>query len=190
MKIKQFYSLAVLLLATGVSFAQIGINTPDPQTTLDVVGNGASTSSKDGVTAPRITRQQLAAKVAGTYAATQIGAMVYITDATTPTGTTPSLAQTVEIATPGYYFFNGTVWKNVNDGALNIYNSNGTLAGSRTVTTDGNQLNFDGPNNRVIVSTANTGGRVAITGSARSSVGLTSGTSVLDLFQDNVVWLK
>jgi len=185
MKIKQIYSLAILLLTTGVYFAQIGINTPNPQTTLDIVGNGASTSSKDGVTAPRLTRQQLAAKTAGTYTAAQLGAMVYVTDATTPTGTTPSLAQTVEITTPGYYFFNGTVWKNVNDGALNIYNSNGTLADNRVVTTAGNQLNFNGPNSSVIVATATTEGRVSIAGSARASVGLTSGTSVLNLFQDS-----
>jgi hypothetical protein len=185
MKIKQFYSLAVLLLTTGASFAQIGINTPDPQTTLDIVGNGASTSSKDGVTLPRLTRQQLAAKTAGTYATAQVGSIVYVTDAITPAGITPSLAQTVEIATPGYYFFNGTVWKNVNDGALNIYNSNGTLTDNRTVTTAGNQLNFNGPSSSVVVATANTEGRVVIAGPARASAALTSGTSVLNLFQDS-----
>lgn len=133
--------LGILTLSLSLH-AQVGINTANPQTSLDVVGNPASTSSKDGISAPRMTKQQLASKVAGNYATAQIGSLVYITDATTPTGTTPSLAQTAEITSLGYYFFNGTLWKNVNDNAVNIYNSNGSLTSPRTVTQAANTLAF------------------------------------------------
>ena len=170
MKSKKFYYvLSFFLIGASVS-AQIGINTAAPQMTFDIIGNATSVSSKDGLSAPRITRQQLAAKASGTYAADQIGGMVYVTDAAAPTGTIPSLAQTVEITTPGYYFFNGTLWKNVNDGASNLYNSNGNLTGNRVVTqaantltftsnatngfsVDGNTFSIDAANNRVGVDT-------------------------------------
>ncbi|MCS3530919.1 hypothetical protein [Chryseobacterium sp. JUb7] len=126
------------------SNAQIGINTPNPQTTLDVVGNGASTTVKDGIRAPRITKQQLAAKVAGTYSANESGAMVYITDITAPSGTTPSLVQVAEVNGTGYYYFDGTIWKQVvnSTGFTNIYNSNGSLTGNRSVTQGTNTLAF------------------------------------------------
>ncbi|WP_312396691.1 hypothetical protein [Chryseobacterium sp.] len=180
-------TLLIGVLALSVNlYAQVGINTPLPQTSLDVVGNAASTSSKDGILAPRVTRQQLASKVAGNYAAAQVGALVYITDSTTPTGTTPSLAQTVEITGVGYYFFNGTVWKNVNDNAVNIYNSNGVLSGPRTVTTGGNQLNFNNASNSSVAIVTNaTEGRLLASGANRGSLALSSGTSILNLFQDN-----
>ncbi|MEN4758960.1 tail fiber domain-containing protein [Chryseobacterium sp. C39-AII1] len=144
MKFKHFYPLLAVFAFSG-AYAQVGINTANPQSTLDVVGNVASTSTKDGVTAPRITRQQLAAKVAGTYAAAQSGTLVYVTDFTTPTGTTPSLAQTTNITKVGYYYFDGTVWKQISDTdspSVNIYNSNGSLTGNRTVTQAANTLAF------------------------------------------------
>lgn len=141
---KPIYSLLTLLGMASLGFGQVGIATSNPQSTLDVTGNGTSTAAKDGMMAPRITRQQLAAKVAGTYAAVQSGSMVYVTDASTPTGTIPSVAQTVEITAAGYYFFNGTLWKNVNDNIVNLYNSNGTLTGPRTVTQAANTLAFTG----------------------------------------------
>ncbi|WP_267402094.1 MULTISPECIES: tail fiber domain-containing protein [unclassified Chryseobacterium] len=145
-KIKHFYPLIAVFAFSGL-YAQVGINTANPQSTLDVVGNVASTSSKDGVTAPRLTRQQLAAKAAGTYAAAQLGTLVYVTDATTPTGTTPSLAQTANIAKAGYHYFDGTTWKQLTDvdtvtSSVNIYNSDGTLTSNRVVTQGANTLAF------------------------------------------------
>ncbi|MEN4758961.1 hypothetical protein ABEG63_01355 [Chryseobacterium sp. C39-AII1] len=146
MKSKHFYPLIAAFAFNGL-YGQVGINTTNPQSTLDIVGNGVSTSTKDGVTAPRITRQQLAAKVSGTYAAAQSGTLVYVTDAGTPTGTTPSLAQTANITKVGYYYFDGTVWKQISDTdspSVNIYNADGTLTGNRIVTQGANTLAFNG----------------------------------------------
>ncbi|MEI7489075.1 MAG: hypothetical protein WCJ72_17030 [Chryseobacterium sp.] len=71
-------------------------------------------------------------------------------------------------------------------GFTNIYNSNGTLTGARTVTTVGNQLNFNNStNSNVSIVTNSTEGRVTTSGTDRASIAMSSGTSVLNLFQDN-----
>lgn len=184
---KTILFLGFISLSTALS-AQVGINTPNPQTTLDVVGNGASATIKDGFRAPRITKQQLAAKSAGVYGATESGALVYVTDVTAPSGVTPSLTQVAEVSGSGYYYFDGSIWKQVvnSTGFTNIYNSNGTLAGARTVTTAGNQLNFNNStNSNVSIITSATEGRVTTSGTDRASIAMTSGTSVLNLYQDN-----
>lgn len=67
MKIKQIYSLATFFATNIGVYAKVGINLPNPQASLDVASNGTSTTIRDGIMAPRISRQQLAAKNAGTY---------------------------------------------------------------------------------------------------------------------------
>lgn len=96
--------LPVLTLAFSffitVCNAQIGIGTTTPKTTLDVVGNPSSSTSLDGIAAPRMKGNQLAAK---TYTADQQGALVYITAAaSTPDG------QTINVTQQGLYIFNST----------------------------------------------------------------------------------
>ncbi|WP_415328916.1 hypothetical protein [Chryseobacterium sp. MMS23-Vi53] len=185
MKLKKLYSLITIVGGSCFAFAQVGINTTTPQASLDVIGNVGDISTKDGIMAPRISKQQLAAKSAGTYGTGQTGALVYVSDVTPPTGVTPSLVQVSDITANGYYFFNGIQWKNVNDSAVNIYNSNGTLSGIRTVATGGNTLTFNNASNSsVTVATSATEGRLVATGSNRGSIGLTSGTSLLNVFQD------
>ncbi|MFP3835958.1 hypothetical protein SCA31_23975, partial [Chryseobacterium sp. SIMBA_028] len=83
-------------------YAQVGVNTTTPTATLEVVGKGATTTIPDGIIAPRISKQQLAAKTAGTYDTPQTAAVVFVNDITTPTGTIPSLAQVVEVTALGY----------------------------------------------------------------------------------------
>jgi len=144
MKIRNIYSLAVFCLFSSGLSAQVGINTPNPQVTLDIVGNGSSTTIKDGLMPPRVSKQQLAAKVAGTYSASQIGSLVYVTDVTAPSGTTPSLSQVAQVSAIGYHQFDGTVWRVVSPEVLNIYNADGTLTGNRIVSQAANTLAFRG----------------------------------------------
>ncbi|MGK6341464.1 hypothetical protein ACMGDK_04445 [Chryseobacterium sp. DT-3] len=90
--------------------SQIGINTPNPQATLDVVGKPNSIKIMDGIIAPRITGAQLRAK---TYTASQTGAMVYVTAAdTAPAG------QTADVTSSGYFYFDGSLnkWQKLNTG--------------------------------------------------------------------------
>lgn len=90
-------------LAFSLFFAQttgnVGINTANPQVTLDVSGNPTVTTSLDGLRAPQLTGVQLRAK---TYTNAQTGTLVYVSAAdTAPAG------QTIDVTAAGYYYFNG-----------------------------------------------------------------------------------
>lgn len=117
---------SLILVAMTISFdlahAQVGINTVNPQATLDVAGKPTTPLSLDGVIPPRLTGDQLRAK---TYTTAQTGAVVYVTAAdSAPAG------QTVNVTVPGFYYFNGTVWgtmtiNNIPNGTGNILAING-----------------------------------------------------------------
>ncbi|MFY1048366.1 hypothetical protein [Chryseobacterium sp. GP-SGM7] len=99
--------LMVLVLLTGFINAQnVGINTSAPLTTLDINGVPATVSAVDGLRAPRITLAQLNAKTG--YNSTHEGAMVYVTNVSGSTVTS-----TAKVSAPGYYYFDGSVWKSV-----------------------------------------------------------------------------
>ena len=89
----------------------VGIGNTTPKATLDVTGTPTTVTTADGIIAPRLTGDQLAAKTA--YGADQTAAQVYVTAAaTTPAGAT------VNVTAPGYYYFDGTVWQKVSTGKL------------------------------------------------------------------------
>ncbi|WP_330747059.1 hypothetical protein [Chryseobacterium sp. CP-77] len=108
---KKFLLLGGLLLSLQV-FSQVGINTPDPQASLDVVGKPTSTNVFDGIIAPRITGAQLRAK---TYTQKQQGALVYVTAADTAPG-----GQTTEVTSTGYFYFDSNLnrWQKLNSGTI------------------------------------------------------------------------
>jgi len=104
MKSKLLLSFGTLMFSMSV-IAQVGINTPTPQGTIDAVGKPTDSSVLDGVIPPRLTGAQLKTK---TYTAAQTGAFVYITAADpSPSG------QTIKVTLPGTYFFTGTQWERV-----------------------------------------------------------------------------
>jgi hypothetical protein len=112
----KLFAIAILSLMGVMTNAQVGINTNQGQATLDVVGSPAITSKLDGIIAPRITGNQLRAKI---YTALQTGAMVYVTTAdSAPAG------QTVNVTASGYYYFDGTRWMRTSSA-----NGTGTLTG-------------------------------------------------------------
>lgn len=91
--------ISLNILFCSILFAQVGINTSTPQSTLDVVGKPSDSSIFDGIIAPRITGADLKTK---TYTAQQTGALVYVTAADpSPSG------QTADVVSLGYYYFNG-----------------------------------------------------------------------------------
>ncbi|WP_312390663.1 hypothetical protein [Chryseobacterium sp.] len=125
---KFLFTATMLVCFSALSKAQqgrVGINTTTPAATLDVAANTADATRPDALLAPRMTEDQLAAKnaafadgTAGTPSA-QNGALVYVTAAD---GTTT--AKTVNITTPGYYYYDGTVgnnvWKTLGGGAAPV----------------------------------------------------------------------
>ncbi len=103
-----FFITATLSAQDG----RIGMNTPDPKTTLDVSGKTDASGNllitdKTGLQAPRLTRAELTAKGDLLYGTDQIGALVCITDISG--GDTSS--QRKNINSNGYYYFDGNVWK-------------------------------------------------------------------------------
>ncbi|WP_160135979.1 hypothetical protein [Chryseobacterium sp. c4a] len=147
------------LLSVGFSFsAQVGINTGQPQATLEVVGFPSDVNKLDGVIAPKLTGVQLKAK---NYTAAQTGAIVYVTVAeTSPTG------QTVDVITPGYYYFDGTKWGNLNANWRTVGNS-GTTPTSSTLGTDisnGNYLGTSDGQNLVLATQKNVKGILDVNG--------------------------
>lgn len=110
MKTKFTHLTAILI--SGVYFAQVGINTASPKTTLDVSAtrdtSGVITNNTQtfGLQAPRLTRAELTANTA-TYGTNQTGALIYITDVTGGDAT----GQRINVTAMGYYYFDGTVWQ-------------------------------------------------------------------------------
>ncbi|WPO84118.1 hypothetical protein SD427_07225 [Chryseobacterium sp. JJR-5R] len=200
MKIATSYLLLTLTCMSSIAYSQVGIDTTTPQASLDVLGKSADVSAKDGIIAPRITKQQLASKTSGTYGALQNGTLLYVSDITAPTGTTPSLGQVANVNSIGYYYFNGSVWVNTGNTStpVNIYNSNGTLTDNRTVTQNGNTLSFtgntanafsvdgntfsvDAANDRIGIGTATPANKLHVNGTDPLRLeGITSGNSSTD----------
>ena len=110
---KQLYIILNLLISS-LLLAQMGINTNTPTSILDVSvardtsGNILDNNRPYGFQAPRLTLTELS-NVTATYGADQVGALVYITDASG----TAATGQRINIVDEGYYYFDGSVWKNM-----------------------------------------------------------------------------
>lgn len=102
---KKFF-LTICFVPT-LFFSQVGINTVSPTTTLDVAAAPTDLSKKDGITVPRLTRQQLTDKGDTLYTENEKGTMIYITDVSGGTAT----SQRININEIGYYYFDGSIWQ-------------------------------------------------------------------------------
>lgn len=107
---KNFLSIA--FLAFGLTFAQVGVNTDSPKTTLDVnpkrdaSGNITDTTQLIGLQAPRLTRAELTNNTR-VYGTDQTAALVYVTDVT---GGNTNAPRTF-VDSVGYYYFDGVLWQ-------------------------------------------------------------------------------
>ncbi len=150
--------ILLLFFIPYLSVAQIGINTTDPRTTLDV--NGGVTHREVSFTvasnAANINTETSLANITGTatgtvavtaYIPTINGHVLVIANNTTGgfgatfSGTTIPNAQALS-----FVYTNGA-WKTTIGSSIvsaNLYNSNGTLTGNRTVTMGANNLTFSG----------------------------------------------
>ncbi len=148
----------ILFFIPYLSFTQIGINTTDPRTMLDV--NGAVTYREVSFTVAsntaNINIETSLANITGTatgtvtvtaYVPTINGHILTISNNTTGGfGTTFSGTTILKGQTVTFVYTNGA-WKTTLGSsvtATDIYNSNGTLTGNRTVTLGANNLTFSG----------------------------------------------
>lgn len=128
--------LLPIVFCSCLAIAQVGINTSVPNATLDVTGVPNITTTPDGVIAPRLTGDQLAAKD-NAYGAAQTGTLIYATAAVTaPTVKTAAVTQ------PGYYMFDGTKWGYAFGGS-----STGTISPGQLVYYHGTITNATSNNN-------------------------------------------
>lgn len=136
-------------------YAQIGVNTSNPNATLEVVSSTENTSLADGIIAPKLTGENLKNKD-DAYLVNQTGAIVYVTEALTPDNTSP---KTINVNEIGYYYFDGIIWQKFRgdggDSSLSAINGltkvgnniklGGTLTEITTINTDSiNTLRLNG----------------------------------------------
>ena len=184
------FNLLLSLLCTQLLFSQIGINTDNPSSTLDVSAKTTDGSRPEGLLAPRLTGDQI--KAGDTqYTTDQKGNIIYATSAVSTAS-----AKTINITEEGYYFFDGNIWQKINQDT-NIYKNNGTLASNRVVTmadktlaftssattgtshfqVDNTTLNVDAVNNRVGLGTAAPATRLDIdNGTVAGAIKIADGT--------------
>ncbi|GGE97083.1 hypothetical protein SAMN05443634_11516 [Chishuiella changwenlii] len=110
---KELLSICFTIFTITVN-SQVGINTNDPKSTLDVsakrnlAGAVNDNTQNYGVKLPTISRLELSQNTA-VYGINQKGSMIYINDVSGGT----AVGQLVNVTTIGYYYFDGIVWKKV-----------------------------------------------------------------------------
>ena len=82
---------------------QVGINTPNPEATLQVVGKPDDPNHYDGIIPPNMTGDQLSKKI---YSASKKGTLLFVT-------LPPYIlsGQVINVTEPGMYYFDGSLWQ-------------------------------------------------------------------------------
>lgn len=125
--------LTIFALSLGIlAFAQVGVHTANPEVSFDITAKTTTGNSTEGLLVPRVDRLK-----AQSMTNIPNSTLIYVNSIAN--GTLSGNA--VNINSEGYYFYNGTVWRKLLD--TNLYNSDGTLTGNRTVTQGTNTLSFN-----------------------------------------------
>lgn len=103
MKKFKIASLLILLSTSTAIRAQVGINTTNPKSTLDITAKNTTgtTTNVDGMLIPRVDRQR-----AQNMTNIQTSTMIYVNDISTGTQT----GTAVNINSVGFFYFDGKVW--------------------------------------------------------------------------------
>lgn len=106
---KSFTIIAIVFISIS-TYAQVGINTEDPKTTLHVKEfDELNLTVPEGVMTPKFTGNELILK-GNLYTEEQTGTIVYVSEIATEALTD----KTVNVNSIGYYFFDGLVWQKMN----------------------------------------------------------------------------
>lgn len=126
---------------TSFFFSQVGINTTEPKSTLDIRAKDDGVSRPEGLMIPRLTGNQIQTMTGNLQPGTE-SLMIYATSA--PASPGPAVAK---ITKEGYYYWNGTIWENIGGVSSNIYTADGaitTAMAARNVDLNGKNLIFSG----------------------------------------------
>lgn len=149
--------------------AQVGVNTINPNSTLDVNGK-LGASDLDGLQAPRLTRAELTTKGNSLYGTNQKGTLIYITDISG--GDAATGTPRVNVTAIGYYYFDGNAWQIISSGGTVAYTESSSvmlsgnsfqraaLTGDATAVANDNATKVVGLQGKPIAATAPTSGQV------------------------------
>ena len=130
-KLLQFSGILVFL--AQISYSQIGINTTNPTSTLDIVAanptGGATTV--DGIIIPRVDRQR-----AQSMTSIPTSTMIFVNSIATGTAS----GTTANMTSIGFYYYDGSVWQKIQAGNSNwaVTGNSGTTAGTNFIGTTDN----------------------------------------------------
>ena len=191
-----------LFIITGMlSFAQVGVGTTTPTTSLDVVGANHTTApgalaSADGVSVPRVTTDMTGTPVAGTTT----GQLVYSTHATS-TGyylwDGSSWEPLVPAATPAFSVGSGGILTVTLNGTNNDFSANTTnnvfqITPNVSAGFQNDVITLPTPANNVgrIILIKNVGGKGIVVGNAFNSVSEILSTRAGAFICDGVHWVN
>lgn len=141
---KKFFLTAMSIWTIGSIYAQVGVNTETPATTLHVLPGKTDGTTAEGIIAPNLKRSEVIAKDSK-YTTAQTGAMVYVSDLSGVLTT-----KTAKITTTGYYYFDGALWQPFTSGSASATTANNGLAMNGTTVQLGGALiqptSITGPN--------------------------------------------
>jgi hypothetical protein len=145
-----FYTIYLLVFAPNI-FAQVGVNTTSPKSTLHIKTSSTppDINTPDGLLIPKLSKADLASKASTTYGVRQIGTLIFVTN--TDEGSGSSSSQVTEINNIGFYYFSNTnkwlplIPTSINGLYNNIYTGNDKITNNRIVdqTTNNSQLFFN-----------------------------------------------
>lgn len=185
---KRIFLFISVLGIVSISAQNVGINSTNPQVTLDVNGVASTVAATDGMRAPQITLAQLNVKTG--YNTAHEGAIIYVTNIAGGS-TVPA---TAKISSIGYYYFTGSTWQSLvaKSGSVVFIASLGSGNGgasSATLTASGfNTVPLPLVNKNIgggIWSTVNNTYTVPVSGTylIKSSIRLVDGSVARNVFQ-------
>lgn len=115
-------SLSAISIYAQEHTGRVGINTEQPNATLEIAGKPSDATVVDGVIVPKITGNELFEKSA-IYTTAQKGALVYVT---TAPSTDKQIGKTQYVFEEGYHYFNGEKWEPLNPQFVKVDSGFGT----------------------------------------------------------------